>query len=73
MKVKVLVAQSSPTLCDSYAWQAPRLLCLWDFPGKNTGVGCHFLPHWIELMSPALQADSSPEPPGNIYYGQTLF
>ena len=20
-----------------------RLLCLWDLPGKNTGVGCHFL------------------------------
>ena len=20
-----------------------RLLCLWDFPGKSTGVGCHFL------------------------------
>ena len=20
-----------------------RLLCLWDFPGKNAGVGCHFL------------------------------
>ena len=20
-----------------------RLLCLWDFPGKNTGVGCHSL------------------------------
>ena len=20
-----------------------RLLCLWDFPGKNTGVGCHCL------------------------------
>ena len=20
-----------------------RRLCLWDFPGKNTGVGCHFL------------------------------
>ena len=19
-----------------------RLLCPWDFPGKNTGVGCHF-------------------------------
>ena len=19
------------------------LLCPWDFPGKNTGVGCHFL------------------------------
>ena len=22
-------------------WPA-RLLCPWDFPGKNTGVGCHF-------------------------------
>ena len=20
-----------------------RLLCPWDFPGKNTGMGCHFL------------------------------
>ena len=20
-----------------------RLLCPWDVPGKNTGVGCHFL------------------------------
>ena len=19
-----------------------RLLCLWNFPGKNTGMGCHF-------------------------------
>ena len=25
-------------------WTAPaRLLCPWDSPGKNTGVGCHFL------------------------------
>ena len=23
--------------------QPARLLCLWDFPGKNTGVSCHFL------------------------------
>ena len=22
---------------------AHQLLCSWDFPGKNTGVGCHFL------------------------------
>ena len=22
---------------------------LWDFPGKNTGVGCHFLPQGIFL------------------------
>ena len=25
-----------------YGLQPTRLLCLWDFPGKNTGVGCHF-------------------------------
>jgi len=28
-------------------WTRPqeptRFLCPWDFPGKNTGVGCHFL------------------------------
>ena len=34
-----LVAQLCPTLCDPPA----RLLCPWDSPGKNTGVGCHSL------------------------------
>ena len=28
---------------------AARLLCSWDFPGKNTGVGCHFLLQGIFL------------------------
>ena len=23
--------------------KSTRLLCPWDFPSKNTGVGCHFL------------------------------
>ena len=23
--------------------EATRLLCPWDYPGKNTGMGCHFL------------------------------
>ena len=38
----------------------------WDYPGKNTGVGCHFLSPGhlpdsrIEPTSPALQADSLP-------------
>ena len=27
-------------------WPA-RLLCPWAFPGRNTGVGSHFLPHRI--------------------------
>ena len=26
-----------------YGLKPTRLLCPWDFPGKNTGVGCHFL------------------------------
>ena len=26
-----------------------RLLCPWDFPGKNPGVGCHFLLQGIFL------------------------
>ena len=29
--------------------QPVRLLCLWDFPGRNTGVGCHFLLQEISL------------------------
>ena len=35
-------AQSCLTLQPHGLWLA-RLLCPWDFPGKNTGVGCHFL------------------------------
>ena len=42
--------------------QPARLLPQWDFPGKSTGVGCHFLLQGIfltqgsnaHLMSPAL-------------------
>ena len=26
-----------------HKWQSTRLLCPWDFPGKNTGLGCRFL------------------------------
>ena len=29
-------------------WPA-RFLCLWNFPGKNTGVGCHLLLHETSL------------------------
>ena len=35
----VLVAQACPTLCNPM----DRLLCPRNSPGKNTGVGCHFL------------------------------
>ena len=30
---------------DYFHVMAARLLCPWDFPGKNTGMGCHFLLH----------------------------
>ena len=32
--------------------QPARLLCPWDFPGKNTGVGCHCLEqYWSNIHS----------------------
>ena len=34
--------QSRQTL-QPYGLQSTRLLCPWDSPGKNTGVGCHAL------------------------------
>ena len=41
--------------------QSARLLCPWDSPGKNTGVGCHFLLQGIFLTqgsnSPSSQED----------------
>ena len=33
-----LVPKSRPTLLRPHGLQPTRLLCLWDFPGKNTGV-----------------------------------
>ena len=50
-------------------WMQPtRVLCPWDFPDKNTGVGCHFLLYGIfptqeSNLSPALQVDSLPAEP----------
>ena len=31
--------------------QPTRLLCPWDSPGKNTGVGCHFLLQCMKVIS----------------------
>ena len=39
----VLVGQLYPTLCNPMDYIAARLLCPWNFPGKNTGVRYHFL------------------------------
>ena len=58
------VAQLCLTLCTP-----TRLLCPWDFPGKSTGVGFHFLLRGylpdpgIEPRYPALQTDALPSEP----------
>ena len=72
-KSEVLVAQPCLTL-RSHGLQSTRLLCSWDSPGKNTGVGCHALlqgifptqgsnPHLLGLLH--WQSGSLPlAPPG---------
>ena len=38
-----LVTQSCPTVLRPHRLQPARLLCPWNFPDKNAGVGFHFL------------------------------
>ena len=38
-----------PTLCDPVDYSPPKFLWPWNSPGKNTGVGCHFLLQGIFL------------------------
>ena len=61
------VTQSYLTFCDPM--EPTRLLCPWDFPGKNTGASCHFLLQAIFLTQESnlcllcllnCQADSLP-------------
>ena len=42
--------------------QLTRLPCPWDSPGKNTGVGCHFLLHCMKVKSESEVAQSCPTP-----------
>ena len=42
--------QSCPTLCDPIDG-SPRGSHPWDSPGKNTGVGCHFLLQCMKVKS----------------------
>ena len=45
--------QSCPTLCDPIRLPRP-----WDSPGKNTGVGCHFLLQCMKVKSQSKVAQS---------------
>ena len=67
--------QLCPTLCDPR--NGSRLPRPWDSPGKNTGVGCHFLLQYMKLKSESEVAQSCPtpsdpmdcSPPGSSVYG----
>ena len=59
----MLVAQLCPTLW-SHGLQPTRLLCSWDFPGKDTEVGCHFLLQGI--------FSTQGSNPGHLYCRQIL-
>ena len=43
-------------------WQSTRLPRPWDSPGKNTGVGCHFLLQCMKGKSESEVAQSCPTP-----------
>ena len=61
----------------SHRQQPTRLPCPWDSPGKNTGVGCHFLLQCMKVKSESEVAQSCPtlrdsmdcSPPGSSAHG----
>ena len=60
-----------------HRWQPTRLPRPWDSPGKNTGVGCHFLLQCMKVKSESEDAQSYPtlsdpmncSPPGSSIHG----
>ena len=68
--------QSCPTL-RPHRRQPIRLPCPWDYPCKNTGVGCHFLLQCMKVKSESEVAQSCPtlsdpmdcSPPGSSIHG----
>ena len=60
-----------------HRWQPTRLPHPWDSPGKNTGVGCHFLLQCRKVKSEREVTQSSPtlrdpmdcSPPGSSIHG----
>ena len=66
------VTKSCPPVLQSYGRWPTRLLCQWDFLGKNTGVHCHFLLWGIFPTDPGIKPESpelagrcfTTEPPG---------
>ena len=42
-KIQIIIVLLCPNLLWPHGLQPSRLACPWNFPGKNMGVGCHFL------------------------------
>ena len=64
-------------LCVTHRRQPTRLPHPWDSPGKNTGVGCHFLLQCMKVKSesevaqlcPTLRDSMDCSPPGSSIHG----
>ena len=60
-----------------HRWQPTRLPHPWDSPGKNTGVGCHFLLRCMKVkresevtqLCPTLSDPMDCSPPGSSVHG----
>ena len=69
--------QSCLTLCDPIDGSPPGSPHPWDSPGKNPGVGCHFLLPCLKVRSESEVAQSCPtlsdpmdcSPPGSSIHG----
>ena len=76
--VCISLSVMSDSLRSHGLWPA-RLLCPWDFPGKNTEVGCHFLLQCMKVKSesesevtqscPTLCDPVDCSPPGSSVHG----
>ena len=58
--MKLLSHFSRAQLCASPQMAAHQAPHPWDSPGKNTGVGCHFLLQWMKEKSESEVAQSCP-------------
>ena len=53
---------SRARLCATHRRQPTRLPRPWDSPGKNPGVGCHYLVQFMKVKSESEVAQSCPTP-----------
>ena len=73
----LLLSCFSPDSVQPHRWQPSRLPHPWDSPGKNTGMGCHFLLQCMKLKRESEVAQSCPSlsdpmdcsPPGSSVHG----